>query len=135
MVLLTQKEVAERIVAKDKKESILSISVKAFSNPRIIAKVSRGAFVPPPTVDSAILAINGISNDKFIENKLEISHFFRIVRAGFAHKRKFLIRNLESIADLNKIKEVWNILSFNEKIRAEDLTLEQWFALSTKISA
>lgn len=135
MVLLTQKEVAERIIAKDKKESILSISVKAFGNPRIIAKVPRGAFVPSPTVDSAILAIDGISNSRFIKNKLEISHFFRIVRAGFAHKRKFLIRNLESIADLNKIKEVWNILSFNEKIRAEDLTLEQWFALSTKISA
>ena len=134
MVLLTQKEVAERIVAKDGKESILSISVKAFGNPRIIAKVPRGAFTPPPTVDSAILAIDDISNSNFVENKVEISRFFGIVRAGFAHKRKFLIRNLGGMADLNKIKAIWDILYFNEKVRAEDLTLEQWFALSTKIS-
>jgi 16S rRNA (adenine1518-N6/adenine1519-N6)-dimethyltransferase len=135
MVILTQKEVSDRIVAKDSKESILSISVKAFGNPRIISKVPRSAFVPSPNVDSAILAIDNISNKKFVENEFEIRRFFDIVRAGFTHKRKLLSRNLESIANPRKIKNVWNILSFKEKVRAEDITLEQWFALSTKISA
>jgi 16S rRNA (adenine1518-N6/adenine1519-N6)-dimethyltransferase len=134
IIILTQKEVAERIIARNKKESILSISVKAFGDPRIIAKVPKGAFVPPPKVDSAILAIDNIGNNKFTENKLEISHFFNIVRAGFAHKRKLLIRNLESIASPEKIKNIWNILSLDEKTRAEDLTLEQWIALSTKFN-
>jgi len=134
VVLLTQKEVSERIVARDKKESILSISVKAFGIPDLISKVPRGAFVPPPTVESAILAINNISDKKFTENKLDISRFFEIVRAGFAHKRKFVIRNLELIADPETIKKAWIELGFDEKIRAEDMTLEHWFALSTKIS-
>ncbi len=135
MVMLTQKEVADRIVANDGKESILSISVKAFGEPRIVAKVPRGAFAPPPTVDSAILEINNISIKKFTNRGLEIRRFFDIVRTGFAHKRKLLMRNLEDVADLENIKKVWNYLSFDEKVRAEDLSLEQWFALSTKISA
>ncbi|KKW30049.1 MAG: Ribosomal RNA small subunit methyltransferase A, partial [Candidatus Kaiserbacteria bacterium GW2011_GWC2_52_8b] len=54
MVLLVQKEVAQHIVSK--KESILSLSVKVFGSPRIVAKVGKGSFSPPPSVDSAILS-------------------------------------------------------------------------------
>ena len=69
MVLLMQKEVAERIIARDKKESILSIAVKAYGTPKMVGKVPPGAFVPPPTVDSAILLIENISRDFFINPK------------------------------------------------------------------
>lgn len=136
MVLLVQKEVAERIVAQDKKESILSVSVKAFGTPKIIAKVSPGAFTPPPTVDSAILAIENIS-DKIFHKKIErgtvnssknvdITGFFSIVKAGFAHKRKFVTRNLEAVFDREKIEAIWKKLNLDPKIRAEDMTVEQW---------
>src|SRR3989344_7754683 len=57
MVLLVQKEVAERIVARNNKESILSISVKAYGTPRYIETVKAGSFVPVPKVDSAIMVI------------------------------------------------------------------------------
>ena len=57
MVLMLQREVAERIVAKDGKESLLSISVKAYGTPRIVARVPAGSFSPLPKVDSAILLI------------------------------------------------------------------------------
>ena len=60
MVLLVQKEVAQRIVARDGKESILSVSVKAFGAPKLVDTVPPGAFTPPPTVDSAILAIENV---------------------------------------------------------------------------
>ncbi|MFA6295259.1 MAG: 16S rRNA (adenine(1518)-N(6)/adenine(1519)-N(6))-dimethyltransferase RsmA [Candidatus Paceibacterota bacterium] len=136
MVLLVQKEVAERIVAKntsesDKngKESILSISVKAFGIPRIIAKVSKGAFSPPPTVDSAILSITDISKKHFTDKNVEIPRFFDIVRAGFAHKRKFAIRNLETIIPPEKLEIIWQKLQLNPKIRAEDVSLEQWLEI------
>jgi len=65
IALLIQKEVAERIVAKDGKESILSMSVKAYGQPKFIKKVKAENFSPKPRVDSAILLIENISKDFF----------------------------------------------------------------------
>ena len=139
MVLLVQKEVAERITAKPTgnetigKESIISISVKAFGSPRIIARVPRGAFKPPPTVDSAILSIEGISDARFKEKNLDISRFFTIVKAGFAHKRKVLRRNLEPVTAGKDLAKIWSDLMFDENVRAEDLAIEQWFGLASRL--
>ncbi|MES2216124.1 MAG: 16S rRNA (adenine(1518)-N(6)/adenine(1519)-N(6))-dimethyltransferase RsmA [Patescibacteria group bacterium] len=142
MILLVQKEVAERIIAKsDKtngksevgKESILSISVKAFGTPKMVAKVARGAFNPPPTVESAILSIENISDEQFKQNNVAIPQFFRILKAGFAHKRKFVKRNIEEVLSAEekiKLEEAWKKLSLDEKVRAEDLPLEKWLLLT-----
>lgn len=130
MVLLVQKEVAERIVARDGKESILSVSVKAFGVPKLVAKVPPGAFTPPPTVDSAILAISDISADQFKQKNVDISRFFEIVRAGFAHKRKFLIRNLEAVIPAETLGEIWQKNNLNYKVRAEDLKVEEWVEIA-----
>ncbi len=138
MVLLVQKEVAKRILGSlpggEGKESVLSISVKSFGTPKIIATVPPGAFTPPPTVDSAILSIENISADTFSSEEssdVAIRFFFSIVKAGFAHKRKFLIRNLEILMDKDALKSLWGGLNLNEKIRAEDLTVEQWLQIAT----
>jgi 16S rRNA (adenine1518-N6/adenine1519-N6)-dimethyltransferase len=131
MVLLVQKEVAQRIVANDKKESILSISVKAFGEPKIIDNVPRGAFVPPPNVDSAILSIEGISDAKFAEKGLEIRRFFDTVKAGFAHKRKYAKSNISSAMDKTTLDTVWQKNSLDEKVRAEDMSLDQWIGLAS----
>ena len=66
MVLMVQQEVARRIVAQDKKESILSISVKAYGEPKIIMKVPARYFSPAPKVDSAIIAIKNISRKRVL---------------------------------------------------------------------
>jgi len=142
MVLLVQKEVADRIAAKettDFKESILSTSVKAFGEPKIIAKVPRGAFTPPPNVDSAILRIDNISDKNFATSCIEIPLFFKILKAGFAHKRKYALNNLSEGIDNDpeieaKLKEVWKQLSLDEKIRAERLTLNNWFSIASHLS-
>jgi 16S rRNA (adenine1518-N6/adenine1519-N6)-dimethyltransferase len=143
MVLLVQKEVADRIVARPlqatgkSKESILSISVKVFGIPKFIAKVAPGAFTPPPTVDSAILSIENISNNNFkailVKNPDGISYFFKIVRAGFAHKRKLLKRNLEIVAKKEVLDLVWREIGLDEKIRAEDFTPNDWLTLVTHL--
>src|SRR3989344_2579792 len=125
MVLLLQKEVAERIVARDGKESILSIAVRAYCNPRYVMKVKRDAFTPSPNVDSAIVAFEDISKKFFTENKISKEKFFAIVRAGFAHKRKKLGGYLKNL------KEKLNQKVF-EKIknkRAEELALKDWQSL------
>ncbi len=158
MVLLVQKEVADRIVARDGKESILSISVKVYGTPTYIMKVSKRFFSPSPKVDSAVIKIKlpprppstestpyrsstpfgsdetqkvlqsgptptsppKIGGDEMQETILTL------VRAGFAHKRKVLIKNLETVAQKEKIAEIFKKLNLDTKVRAEDLKLADW---------
>ncbi|MEK7068236.1 MAG: 16S rRNA (adenine(1518)-N(6)/adenine(1519)-N(6))-dimethyltransferase RsmA [Patescibacteria group bacterium] len=120
VVFLTQKEVAARI-ARSKKESILSLSVKAYGEPRYIKTVPRGAFAPPPKVDSGIIKISGISRDNF-KNAAHEKRFFELVRAGFGKKRKLLKNNLKKF--LGAKAEALGTA------RAEDIHLAQWLILS-----
>lgn len=126
MVLMVQNEVAKRIVARDKKESVLSISVKAYGEPRLVMKVPARYFSPAPKVDSAVIAISGISRKMFEEKKVSEEKFWEIVKLGFAHKRKKLSGNLKSM-DFTK-KEAFTPL--RDK-RAEDLSLDDWIKLAS----
>lgn len=134
MTLLVQKEVAERI-ARSAKESILSLSVKAYGTPKLEFTVPRGAFNPAPNVDSAVLTIRAISRKNFA-SKVEEEKFFALLHAGFAHKRKFLRSNLvEAGFILAKTAEGGSPDApfngaFREKARAEDLALSDWLLLS-----
>jgi 16S rRNA (adenine1518-N6/adenine1519-N6)-dimethyltransferase len=119
MTLLVQKEVAVRI-ARAKKESILSLSVKAYGTPKLEFSVPRGAFRPAPKVDSAVLTIRDISRKNF-KTRPEEEHFFKLIHAAFAHKRKFARKNVTE-AGLSPGE-------IPEKARAEDLKLEQWLAI------
>jgi 16S rRNA (adenine1518-N6/adenine1519-N6)-dimethyltransferase len=145
MVLLVQKEVAERIVARDGKESILSLSVKAYGNPKYMMKVHKRFFSPVPKVDSAIIAITNISKDNFKTNLQkgpkalsEEEIFFDTVKAGFAHKRKVLRKNLESLnikeVGLPYIDKLFEKLEIDPKSRAEDIKFEKWLSLSRNLS-
>jgi 16S rRNA (adenine1518-N6/adenine1519-N6)-dimethyltransferase len=126
LVLLVQKEVATRIAAKDGKESILSVSVKAFGDPKIIATVPRGAFVPPPNVDSAIIAVENVSAKRFGDDATVIKRFFEVVKAGFAHKRKLTRRNIEALLEPDTISEIWKSLELDQNARPEDLDIAIW---------
>ena len=119
VAVLVQKEVAERI-ARSKKESILSLSVKVYGEPTYVSTVKRGNFAPPPKVDSAILAITHISRNHF--KTISEETFFKVVRAGFAQKRKTLAGNFK--------RALGTTLGVQEKIRAEDVPLATWVALT-----
>jgi 16S rRNA (adenine1518-N6/adenine1519-N6)-dimethyltransferase len=125
MVLLVQKEVAERIVARDGKENLLSISVKVYGEPKMIMKVPARYFSPAPKVDSAIISIKNISRRNFTKNKIDEEKFWEILRAGFAHKRKKLSSNLKNLKKISKPE--LNLILGNK--RAEDLTLKDWIEL------
>jgi 16S rRNA (adenine1518-N6/adenine1519-N6)-dimethyltransferase len=133
MVLLVQKEVGERITARDGKESILSISVKAYGEPEYVETVKRGNFSPIPKVDSAIISINGISNRFFSD--FGPDDFFKIVRAGFAQKRKKLISNLSRIFGKEKIAGIFDSLGLAENSRAEELSLSDWLRIVRLINS
>lgn len=132
MVVLVQKEVAERIVARDKRESILSLSVKAYGEPKVVEKVSKKMFSPQPKVDSAILLISNISK-KFFDSISEES-FFNVIRAGFSQKRKKVIRNLEQVIPIEKLKKVFGELKLDENMRAENLKLAEWKEVTSFIN-
>ncbi len=131
MALLVQKEVAERI-ARSKKESILSLSVKAYGTPKYIKTVSRSCFSPAPNVDSAILAITDISRDFFSDFSEE--QFFSVVKAGFAGKRKMLAGNLTKLAAREKIDAALAACDIPLKARAEDVSLTQWGRLVRRLN-
>ncbi len=135
MVLMVQKEVAERITTKTKnpksalKESILSISVKAYGIPEYISTVKAGNFTPAPKVDSAIVRIHSISRNNFID-KYHEQIFFELVKAGFAHKRKQLYGNLKNILEPELVSAALNHVGISYNRRSESLTVNLWVELS-----
>ena len=131
-VLLVQKEVAQRIVAHDKKESILSMSVKVYGKPKIIAKVPAGAFNPAPKVDSAVLLIENIS--KYFFQNLDETKFFSMLKAVFGKKRKQIGGSLSDfIKNKEKALEILKKTNIGEKNRPEDLKLDDWKILAMEV--
>lgn len=127
MTLLVQKEVAERI-ARDTKESILSLSVKVYGTPRYVATVPARYFSPPPKVDSAILHIGHISRHHLAG--VDEARFFKVVKAGFSSKRKQLVNNLSAYGGKEHVLHVLNSLGLSANVRAEDVSLSEWVSLS-----
>lgn len=133
MVVLVQKEVAVRACAHDKKESLLSLSVKVYGDPKVYYRVSKGSFFPIPTVDSAVLQIKNISRKNF-KNQYHEGLFFKLIHAAFAHKRKFAISNIQHVFPDTNIRTLFQEFGLSEKIRAEDVTLSSWLTLSEKLA-
>lgn len=135
LVFLMQKEVAERIVGRKdgkntNKESLLSLSVKAYGTPRYIKTVPRGAFTPAPTVDSAILLVDHISRENF-KNLEHEERFFELIHAGFAQKRKLLLRNVEALfSSKEAVHEALSAANISVNTRAEDVSVAQWLQLA-----
>ncbi|MDD3663018.1 MAG: 16S rRNA (adenine(1518)-N(6)/adenine(1519)-N(6))-dimethyltransferase RsmA [Candidatus Pacebacteria bacterium] len=126
IVLMLQKEVAQRIVAQAPDMSLLSASVQFYAQAEILFEVNRDKFYPAPEVDSAVIRIKPIANR--LKNYEEEKKFFSILKIGFSAKRKMLKNNL-SLGLKMDIKEIENILnqaSLDSKVRAEELTIDNW---------
>ena len=158
MILMVQKEVAERICARPSKivsdssdvknaggnasldknrknrsilrgkpgqMSILAVSVQYYAKPEILFYVDKKSFWPIPEVDSAVIKISKIKNQK---SKLETQNFFRIVRAGFSAKRKMLANNLSTSFHLEKYEAEEKIkkAGLRPTQRAQELSVEDW---------
>jgi len=133
MVLMVQKEVAERICAKPGDMSVLSVATQYYALPKIVTNVSRSNFWPEPKVDSAIIQLD-LKKDQ--SPTAESVRFFQLVKAGFANRRKLLIKNLESIIgkkNKQKIKEAFVKMNIKETARAQELNVEQWIFLAKEL--
>lgn len=134
LVMLVQKEVAERICAKPGQMSVLAISVQLYGNPQIIDIVNANSFFPAPKVDSAIIKI-GINDFNNKVPHLDEKEFFRCVKIGFSSRRKKLTNNLMAgyHLDREKVSDIINKIGLKEGARAQDLTISQWNQLSQLI--
>ena len=129
IILLVQKEVADRIVSQ--KESILSLSIKCFGHTEKIFNVSKSCFAPQPKVDSAIIKID-IKKQKF--NKEEVSRFFGFIKLAFSQKRKKLINNLKREFDETVLKNCFAKLDIDVNFRPEDLNIDKYMQLINCLS-
>lgn len=148
MIVMVQKEVAERIVAKPGEMSILAASVQYYADAQYLFDVPRTAFNPAPKVDSAVIKIipytllplgegaRRADEGKVTgEGKDQTKNFFRIVRAGFSAKRKTLANNLSSSLHLDKkeVEEKLESLGFSKNTRAQELGVEDWKKIANSL--
>ncbi|MBD1852492.1 16S rRNA (adenine(1518)-N(6)/adenine(1519)-N(6))-dimethyltransferase RsmA [Leptolyngbya sp. FACHB-711] len=132
VVLLMQKEVAERITASpgSKAFGALSVRVQYLADCIWIADVPAKAFQPPPKVDSAVVRLTprSIASPVTDPRKLDT-----LVKLGFATKRKMLRNNLKSVIDRDKLTELLESMQLNAQVRAEDLSVANWVTLSNSL--
>lgn len=139
MALLIQQEVAERLVAPPGKLSILGLSVQVYCQPRYICSVPPSAFRPKPKVNSAIVSLERIRATNYFTSSAHEAAFFRLVRGGFAQKRKLLRSNLKNISyqgqflPLSIIDQTLTDLKLSSMTRAQELSLDQWLKMVDKL--
>lgn len=133
-IVMVQKEVAERICAKPGDLSLLAVSVQFYAEPRIVDHVPAGAFNPRPKVDSAVLRLD-IRPQPAVAG-IDPKDFFRVVRAGFSQKRKQLLNTLSAGLHLPKSEAAaaLNAAGIDPKRRAETLSLDEWSALTRRLT-
>lgn len=130
MVLMVQREVAERITATPPHMNLLGLSVQAYGTPRIALRVPASAFTPPPKVDSAVIRVDRISDAFFGDHAREPSLFFALLHAAFGGKRKILANSIATLAG-SKTNAATAIAkaALPANARPETLTLADWARL------
>ncbi|MDX1976525.1 MAG: 16S rRNA (adenine(1518)-N(6)/adenine(1519)-N(6))-dimethyltransferase RsmA [Pseudanabaenaceae cyanobacterium bins.68] len=133
IVLLVQKEIAQRLTAKPnhKAHSALSVRSRFLAECEFICDVPATAFYPVPKVDSAVVCLSprqfplSPQNPKFLD---------KLINMGYLMRRKMLRNNLEPICDRAQLTDILTNMGIDGQVRAEDLSLEQWIQLSDLLS-
>ncbi len=138
VVVMVQKEVAERITARPGKMSVLSVAAHYYAHPHIVRVVPASAFYPAPRVASAVIAW---TPHRTYEKGTDEA-FFSVARAGFMHPRKLLKNNLIKIFEKKEtpaaplsVALCMKRAGLKETARPGDLTVEEWMRLSTCLKA
>jgi 16S rRNA (adenine1518-N6/adenine1519-N6)-dimethyltransferase len=133
IVMTIQKEVAERICAKDGKMSLLALSVQVYGKPEIVAEIPAEAFYPVPKVDSAIIRIEIYPEPVIAITSLD--KFFALIKAGFSQKRKTLRNSISAGLRMKpqEVEELLNSAGIDPRRRAETINLVEWRNLVYKL--
>jgi len=138
MVLMVQKEVAQRMTATPKTSDYgaLSVGVQAAGIPKIMFNVSRNCFIPKPEVDSSVVRI--LITDEYRKKIADYKLFHECVKAAFSQRRKTLLNSLGGSPSLNidkqTVKDILARLNLKEQTRGEELSVEQFITLSNLVA-
>ncbi|MBU0981375.1 ribosomal RNA small subunit methyltransferase A [Patescibacteria group bacterium] len=132
IVIMIQKEVAEKILAPGGRHSVLSLQVHLFGEPSMVCPVPSTAFDPQPKVDSAVIKIRVFDHPRI---SADLKKLFWLFHMSFAQKRKKLSNNLANAfhREPAEIRALLALLKINPDTRAEELTLQEWEALFTSL--
>ncbi|MBD2244831.1 16S rRNA (adenine(1518)-N(6)/adenine(1519)-N(6))-dimethyltransferase RsmA [Nostoc sp. FACHB-888] len=132
IVLLVQKEVAERLYAKpgSKTFGALSVRVQYLAECELICTVPAAAFHPPPKVDSAVVRLRPRKIEIPALNPRQLENFLKL---GFGSKRKMLRNNLQSVIERDLLNHLLEQLKINPQARAEDISVQQWVILANEL--
>lgn len=136
ITVMVQKEAAERLCAVPGTRACgaVSAAVRYYAQPEILFGVSRGSFLPPPNVDSAVIKLNVLCEPPVKAD--DEKAFFRLVKAAFGQRRKTVCNSVASGMSLPKdrVKEALVRAGIKENARAEELTMEQFCSLSNQLT-
>lgn len=128
ITVMVQKEVAERLAETPggKDTGAITYSINYYTNPQIILNVSKDCFIPSPKVDSAVIQLEVLNTPKIKVSDENL--FFKIIKLAFLQKRKTLINSLSNSGLQSKdfLEKMLNDLSINSRVRAEQLSLEDF---------
>ncbi|MFQ5945825.1 MAG: 16S rRNA (adenine(1518)-N(6)/adenine(1519)-N(6))-dimethyltransferase RsmA [Anaerolineae bacterium] len=129
LVVTVQLEVAQRLVAAPGDMSVLAVSAQYYGRPRIVARARPGAFYPSPKVTSAVVRIDAYDEPPW--GASDVDGFFRLVRAGFTQRRKYLRNALRGgwTPDEGRISRAFASAGIEGTRRAQTLTVEEWARL------
>ncbi len=124
IVLLVQKEVAQKICARDGDQSVLSLQVQAFGKPEIVCNVGKNSFFPQPKVDSAVLKITTFPVPRISDTET----FFKLIKTAFGQKRKTLSNSLKELLSSNRenVGDFLKQAGIDAQRRPQTLSLEEW---------
>lgn len=137
IVVMVQKEVAQRLVAipGSKLSGAITYSVHFYATPSEVTLVPKTSFIPEPEVDSEVIKLDIRKNAPIVLDNKEL--FFKIIKASFMQRRKTLLNGLingKILKNKEEVKEIFKKLNFNDNIRGEELTLEQFAQLSNEVN-
>jgi 16S rRNA (adenine1518-N6/adenine1519-N6)-dimethyltransferase len=133
MVLTVQREVAERLTAEPGDLSLLAVSVQVFGAVSQVAQIKAGSFYPRPEVDSAVIRVDTYPRPLF--DPVDEGHFFRVLKAGFALRRKQLRNSLSAGLRLDKaqVEAALDAAGIDPRRRAETLAIAEWVSLAREL--
>ena len=133
MILMVQKEVADRILANPPQMSLLSVVCQLYADCSRVTNVKAGSFRPVPKVDSSVVRFD-LHASLSPPVKGEYEGVIRVAKCGFSSPRKQLQNNLASAfkKEAAEVKEILSSIGLNPQIRAEGLTIQNWIDLAEK---
>ncbi len=135
MVVLVQKEMADRLCAKSKSSpgpgsyGAVSVKLSYYASARILCKVSPNVFEPRPNVISALVEIERFAAPPVELGEVSVARLYSLIESGYGTRRKMLRNSLSEIVS----EEDFEIAGIDSRLRAEDLSIGDWGVLAQSV--